>query len=118
MGLFVTIVITFQLLNIFAKSFILDVWLGPESVFYTEILVNMTVFSRLIHKENIIHLVKWERTAMIIGAEISSMIWKDDILRQMVCSDGFNLSRPDPGRREKINVNFFSDFFVVPQKVL
>ena len=55
---------------------------------------------------------------MIIGAEISSMIWKDDILRQMVCSDGFNLSRPDPGRREKINVNFFSDFFVVPQKAL
>ena len=55
---------------------------------------------------------------MIIGAEISSMIWKDDILRQMVCSDGFNLSRPDPGRREKINVNFISDFFVVPQKVL
>ena len=63
-------------------------------------------FSRLIHKENIIHLIKWERTAMIIGAEISSMIWKDNILRQMVCFDGFNLSRPDPGRREKINVNF------------
>ena len=113
-----TIVITFQLLNIFAKSFILDVWLGPEFVFYTEILVNMTFFSRLIYKENIIHLVKWEKAAMIISAEISSMIWKDDILRQMVCSDGFNLSRPDPGRREEINVNFFSDFFVVPQKVL
>ena len=44
---------------------------------------------------------------MIIGAEISSLIWKDNILRQMVCFDGFNLSRPDPGRREKINVNLY-----------
>ena len=44
---------------------------------------------------------------MIIGAEISSLIWKDNILRQMVCFDGFNLSRPDPGRRKKINVNFY-----------
>ena len=33
--------------------------------------------------------------------------------------DFLNPSRPDPGRREKINLNFFFlHFFVEPQKVL
>ena len=39
--------------------------------------------------------------------------------RSHVTQQNVNPSRPNPGRRERLNLNFsFSYFFVVPQKVL
>ena len=32
-------------------------------------------------------------------------------------ADDFTRSRLDPGQREKINLNFYFPFFVVPQKI-
>ena len=58
---------------------------------------------------------------MISGGDSISLILFRLQLEVKVGDDSLriNSSRPDPGQREKINLNFlFSHFFVVPQKVL
>ena len=48
--------------------------------------------------------------------QVGFVFISDKILKSFYFA--FNAFRADPGRKEKVNLNFFLHFFVVPQKVL